>query len=37
MHMGHYLFLIVLVLVAYWLGQAQPNLLMGYPNKLFTG
>lgn len=37
MHMGHFMVLLLVLVLGYWLGQSQPQLLAGYPNKLFAG
>lgn len=37
MHMGHFAVLLIVLVLGYWLGQSQPNLVGGYPNKLLAG
>ena len=37
MHLGHFTIMLLVLVLGYWLGQAQPSLLGGYPNKLFSG
>lgn len=32
----HWMTLVIVIVVAYWAGQSAPNLLGGYPAKLFA-
>lgn len=35
MKMGHFVFLALIFVVGYWIGQMYPGIAGGYPQKLF--